>query len=222
MKTTKNLGLAVACLLAISAASGQTGIPMRSTMPRGVFNPVVGSGAAYEMTSADGRKSNIEFAVVGKESVDGKDGYWMEWTSNAMGGDMIVKMLMVPGDTTVVSRTIMQMPGRPPMEMSGQMATHMNSSNLSLPSDFSSVAEDLGSQTLTVPAGTFSCEHYRMKDGSGDTWISKKVAPLGVVKYQGNDSTMVLLRVRTDVKDKIVGVPEPFNPMQMMQQAPRQ
>jgi hypothetical protein len=217
MKIAKLVGLTISFLVVIGSASGQMGMGTRSPMPRGMFNPVVGSGAAYEITSAEGRRTNIEFALVGKESVAGKDGYWMEWTMNSMGGgDMIVKVLMVPGDATVVSRTIMQMPGRPPMEMPSQMANRMNSP--SLPSDLTSMAEDVGSESVTVPAGTFSCEHYRMKDGSGDTWVSKKVPPLGVVKHQGKDATMVLTRVITDAKDKITGVPEPFNPMQMMQQ----
>ena len=220
MKSLKPSVFAGACVLVVvTITHAQMG--MRQTpMPRGLFNPVVGAGAGYEMTTAEGRKTNIEFAIVGKETVNGKDAYWMEWTTNAMGGDMIMKVLTVPGDTSVTTRTIMQMPGRPPMEMPQQMASHMNSQ--SVPSDIHTVAEDVGSESVTVPAGTFMCEHYRMKDGSGDTWVSTKVSPFGIVKHQGKDSTMVLTRLITDAKDKIVGTPQPFNPMQMMQQPPQQ
>ena len=144
----------------------------------------------------------------------------MEWTTNAVGSEVILKVLTVPGDATVTTRTIMQLPGRPPMEMPPQMASRMNTQ--SVPHDIRTVSEDVGSETVTVPAGTFTCEHYRMKDGSGDTWVSEKVPPFGVVKHQGKDSTMVLTRVITDAKDKIVGTPQPFNPMQMMEQPPRQ
>jgi hypothetical protein len=42
-----------------------------------------------------------------------------------------------------------------------------------------------------------------------------------VVKHQAKDSTMVLTKVLTDAKDKIIGIPQPFNPM-MMQQPPQQ
>jgi len=219
MRIAKFVALTAACLSVAGVAGAQMGMGMRSPMPRGLFNAVVGQGSAYETTSADGRKTNIEYALVGKESVNGKDGYWMEWTMNAMGGEMILKVLIVPGDATAVSRTIMQMPGRPPMEMPAQMAGRMNSS--SVPTDIKSSAEDVGSESVTVPAGTFMCEHYRMKDGSGDTWVSSKVVPLGVVKHQGKDSSMVLLKTITDAKDKITGVPQPFNP-QMMMQAPNQ
>jgi hypothetical protein len=182
---------------------------------------VVGSGAAYEITTSEGRKTNIEYAIVGKESVNGKDAYWMEWTTSGMGsGQMVMKVLTAAGDSGVTSRVIMQMPGRPPMEMPAQMTGHMN--NQSVPADIRSAAEDVGSESITVPAGTFACEHYRMKDGSGDTWVSTKVNPFGVVKHQGKDSTMVLTKVITDAKDKIIGVPQPFNPGMMMQQPPQE
>ncbi len=208
-------------LISVTTASGQMGMGMRSPMPRGVFNPVVGSGAAYEMTTSDGHKTNIEYAIVGKESVNGKDGYWMEWTTSGMGsGQMVMKVLTTVGDSTVTSRVIIQMSGRPPMEMPTQMTSRMGSQ--AVPSDIRTVTEDIGSESITVPAGTFACEHYRAKDGSGDTWISTKVSPLGVVKFQGKESTMVLTKVITDAKDKIVGVPQPFNPMMMQQQQPPQ
>jgi len=223
MRNMRFFAVAVSCLFCTAiSASAQMGMGMRSSpMPRGVFNPVVGSGAAYEITAAEGRKMDIEYAIVGKESVNGKDGYWMEWTTNAMGnGEMVMKVLTVPGDTTTTTRVIMQMPGRPPMEMPQQMSGRMSSPTA--PSDIRSSAEDAGSESVTVPAGTFACEHYRMKDGSGDTWVSTKVAPFGVVKHQGKDATMVLTKVVTDAKDKIVGTPQPFNPMGMMQQPPQQ
>jgi len=220
MRNMRFFAVAASGLLCTAiGASAQMG--MRSSpMPRGVFNPALGSGAAYEITTAEGRKMDIEYAIVGKESVDGKDGYWMEWTTNAMGnGEMVMKVLTVPGDTTT-TRLIMQMPGRAPMEMPQQMSGRMSSPTA--PSDIRSSAEDVGSESVTVPAGTFTCEHYRMKDGSGDTWVSTKVAPFGVVKHQGKDATMLLTKVITDAKDKIVGTPQPFNPMGMMQQPPQQ
>src|SRR5207245_5147976 len=43
-------------------------------------------------------------------------------------------------------------------------------------------AERVGNESVTTPAGIFTCEHWRLKDGSGDVWISDKVAPWGLVK----------------------------------------
>jgi hypothetical protein len=61
-----------------------------------------------------------------------------------------------------------------------------------------------------------------MKDGSADSWISDKVAPWGLVKSQGKDSSMVLTKVITDAKDHITGTPKKFDPMQMMRGGPGQ
>ena len=207
----------------LGTASAQMGMGMRQTpMPHGIFSPVVGTGAAYDITNTDGRKSSVEYAIVGKESVNGKDAYWMEFTTNGGSGTVIMKMLTSVGEATA-SRVIMQLPGRPPMEMPQQMMKNMTTTNSqSIAADVRSGSDDLGSESVTVPAGTFACGHYRAKDGSGDTWVSTKVVPFGVVKHQGKDATMVLTKIITDAKDKIVGVPQPFNPMGMMQQPPQQ
>jgi len=224
VKTMKALAFCACCLsltILATPASAQMGMGMRQrSLPSGVFNPVVGSGATYDVQPASGPKTNIEYTIVGKESVDGKDGFWMEWTTTAGGmGEMVMKVLIVPGSASA-QKVIMQMAGRPPMEMPMQMG-HAGG-NATAPSDIRNLAEDVGTESITTPAGTFSCEHYKMKDGSGDTWVSSKVSPFGLVKNQGKDSSMVLTKVITDAKDKIVGTPQPFNPMGMMQQPPQQ
>jgi hypothetical protein len=195
-------------------AGAQMGMHAGPAM-RGIFNPVVGSGGEYEMTTDKG-KTVMEISVVGKESVDGKDGYWFEMAiSNASMGQMISKSLTVlDGQDTVVSRMIMQMGSRPPMEMPTQMYK-ANAQKQS--ADIRDRADDVGSETVTTPAGTFITEHYKMKDGSGDAWVAPKAGPYGLVKFQGKDSTMVLTKVITDAKDKITGTPQPFNPMMFQQ-----
>jgi hypothetical protein len=196
-------------------AGAQMGMHAGPAM-RGIFNPVVGSGGEYEMTTDKG-KTVMEIAVVGKESVDGKDGYWFEMTvANASMGQMTSKTLTVlDGQDTIVSRMIMQMGNRPPMEMPTQM---FKANAQKQPADIRDRAEDVGSETVTTPAGTFATEHYKMKDGSGDAWVAPKAGPYGLVKFQGKDSTMVLTKVTTDAKDKIIGTPQPFNPMMIQQQ----
>ena len=199
------------------------GIPldaqMRMHLPglSGVWHPVVGSGGAYQVTSEDGQKHTMEITIAGKEEVQGKDAYWMEMAMGNpdSGGEMYIKYLMLPGDNGMTStRMIMQTPGQQPMEMDMSMMNRSHSQ--AIPSDIEQKAERVGSEAVTVPAGTFTCEHYRMKDGSADVWISDKVAPWGIVKTQGKDSSMVLTRVITDAKDHITGTPKKFDPMQMM------
>jgi hypothetical protein len=221
---TKCSRLSIAVVLVVfaaGAASAQMG--MRGpTQLRGVWNPVVGSGAAYEMQSPNGTKSMMEFDIVGKDSVGGKDAAWMEMTTSnpRMGGEMVMKYLVTfDGSQMQMSKMIMQMPGGPPMEMPENMTQARKPTQFT---DLRNNTDDVGSESVTTPAGTFSCEHYRMKDGSGDAWVSDKVTPFGLVKYQGKTDTMVLTKLVTDAKDKIVGTPVPFDPMKMMQQMPQQ
>jgi hypothetical protein len=217
----KNLRIAAACAfcLTILAVSASAQMGMRPSMPAGIFSGTVGSGAQYEMTTADGTKSTIEYAVVGKDSVEGKDAYWLEWTmTSERMGEMVMKMLLAPQSSSgVTSRIIMQMAGRPPMEMPAQMTRP--GSQPAPKMDIRGESEDVGKESVTTPAGTFMCDHYRSKDGSSDTWVSTQVAPFGVVKSQTKTTSMVLTKQVTGARDKIVGTPVPFNPQMMMQQA---
>jgi hypothetical protein len=218
-KIPKIAGMSLVLLTGAACASAQM---MRGGPPQisGVWNPVVGQGAVYQSTNESGKKTEIEITVVGKESANGKDGYWLEMAMSGpdMGGQVVMKFLFIlDGQETRSLKTIMQMPGQPPMEMPVQMTQRQHSSQSS---DMRTDAQDLGSESITVPAGTFTCEHYRAKDGS-DSWLGKDVPPWGLVKHQGKDSTLVLVKIIREAKDKIVGTPQPFNPMMMGQSPPQ-
>jgi len=216
--------LSVMAALALPAAAqmGQMGI-MGNRMPTlsGVWHPVIGSGADYDRTvTATGEKMQIEMTVVGKDEIAGKTGYWLEFaisSSKMPGGQMLMKELMAIGDDGVTAgKIVMQQPGQTPMEieLSGNpMARNMQAPT---PADVREKGEVVGTETITVPAGTFSCQHIRQKDGSNDAWISDKVSPWSLVKYQDSKSTMVLTKVISDAKDRITGTPTKFDPTQMM------
>jgi hypothetical protein len=213
-----------AVLFVHGTGRGSAQMGMRGAPPQfhGLWHGVVGSGSVYEMQGAEGNKSTMEVDVIGKESVAGKDASWMEITMNnsRMGGEMVMKYLLaVDASQMQISKVIMQMPGRPPMEMS-QMMTGGQRKPIEY-SDVRNNMDDVGSESVTTPAGTFSCEHYRAKDGTGDAWVSDKVVPFGLVKYQGKSQTMTLTKTVSDAKDKITGTPQPFDPMKMMQQQPQ-
>ena len=204
---------------AVSASSQMGGgMGMRRPQIEGVFNPVVGQGAAYEVQRQGEKegKTSMEITVVGKDTVDGKDAYWLEITADSPRGDgqMVMKSLLVlDGQSTRTEKMIVQPPGMDPMEMPGQMMARRGNQTQS--ADIRSNAEDVGPESITTSAGTFACEHYRAKDGSGDYWIAKNVSPWNLVKFTSKDSTMILVKVITDAKDKITGTPKPFNPMGM-------
>jgi hypothetical protein len=188
----------------------------------GVWHPVVGTGAAYEMTDKGGKNTQMEITIVGKEDVDGKPNFWLEMamTDPHTSAPVYVKSLMSVNDSGVTSmRMVMQIPGQPdPMEMDMNMNPAGHGGNQTTPANIADKAETVGTESVTVPAGTFSCTHYRMKDGTGDAWVSDKVGPWGLVKSTGKDNSMVLTKVITDAKDHITGTPKKFDPMQMMRQ----
>lgn len=213
----------IVVMLALSALAlplaAQMGMGPQVPNLGGIWRPVVGSGSSYEITR-EGKKTNMDFAVLGKEDLAGKTGYWVEMSMTDLraGGDVIIKILeTVDGNTITYSKWVIQMPGQQPMEMDPNM---MNMGGRGVrqyqDADFRDKAELVGTESITVPAGTFTCEHYKMKDGSGDAWISDKVSPWSLVKMQDNLRTTVLTRLMTDAKDRITGTPTKFDPMQMM------
>lgn len=215
-------GLTIAAALALctgfaaSNANAQMG-PQIPT-PKGIFNPVVGVGSVYEIDNKDGSKVNFTIAIVGKEAAEGKDGYWFESVADdpRMGTIALKELLVVDGTSAHITRMIMQMPGRGPMEM--PMGTGSRMPLAKQPEDIRNSADDLGSESVTVPAGTLTGEHYRGKNNDGtDAWVSKDVAPYGLVKMtqRDKDQTVVLVKVDKSFQDRITSTPAPFNPMMM-------
>jgi hypothetical protein len=217
----KRVLVALTMLCLASPLGAQMGMGPRMPNMSGVWHPVVGAGGAYEVAGQDGKKNQLEITVVGQEEVNGKTGYWLEMATAdpRSGGMMYMKMLLAAADNGMTStRMVMQPHGQDPMEMDMNMGMMNRRQPQTTPTDIRDKAERVGTEAITVPAGTFSCEHYRMKDGSADVWISDKVAPWGLVKTQGKDSSMILTKVITDAKDHITGTPKKFDPRQMIRE----
>ena len=72
------------------------------------------------------------------------------------------------------------------------------------------MGELVGTESVTVPAGTFTCQHYRKqeKNGPADMWISTQVTPYGMVKMTSADTTMVLKKILTNETSHIKGEPQ--------------
>jgi hypothetical protein len=197
--------MAFALGLALRAGAQMAGMGVQEV--RGVFKPVVGSGASYESVKTDGRKTQFDIAIVEK---DPSGAYWTEYAMTDQGtkGMVYAKSLIAQkGDEAVIERMIVQMPGRPPMEMSSMMQG-MGHQKMNQKIDIRGEAQNMGTESITTPAGTFSCQHWRAtKDGS-DFWISDKVTPWGLVKASDKDgSSMTLVKVITEAKSHITGTP---------------
>lgn len=184
-----------------------------------IFKPVVGAGAVYQ-TDDGQKKETLEMSVVAKDTADGKEAYWLEFGhTDARSGQLMYAKMLVTRDDFQFHRIIFQQPGQPqPMEMP------INSGMGRQPSmqeDATEKWSKVGTETITVPAGTFSCDHWTKGEGKGDVWTSSKVSPMTLVKQTSPGRSMVLMRVLTDAQDHITGTPIKFDPQQMMQQHQR-
>ncbi len=100
---------------------------------------------------------------------------------------------------------------RPAMTPQEAQATHYPNA-LMLAHEWSDVpkAKEIGTETVTTPAGTFLCQHWQFSRHRGDIWVSKGAGPFGLVKsLLVNNRThttqaRILERVFTDAQDKIV------------------
>jgi hypothetical protein len=193
----RSLLMTVIALLLSNFSAAQMGIPTgHPPSLGGVFSPVVGSGAAYEIVRKDGHKLAFDIAAVGKDG----PGYWIEYTMQSSRGSNYSKHLVTrESDNLIMGRTISQVQGQPPTEMPG-IKWHPKA-------DMRGDAENLGSDTVMTPAGPFSCQHFRSKKDGSEFWISDKVSPWSVVKMAGNDETMTLTKIITDAKTHITGTP---------------
>ena len=219
MRRHKIVGMSVA--MAVCCAAGGWAQGMRGGMGRqtpamyGAFKPVVGSGAQYVMTAKD-HTMDFAYAIVGKEAVDGDTGYWMEIRSEGpdMPGETVMKELVVlEGDNPRIKRMIMQSAGRPPMEMPVGMMMGMGQHAKTAEQGDKNIGEKIGTDIITVPAGTFECDHYRKQDKSGpvDIWVSTKVSPYGMVKMTSSNTTMVLKKTLSNETSHVKGEPQKMN-----------
>jgi hypothetical protein len=213
MARAKTLVVVLAAVLGIAASGWAQRMPQAPRMP-GEFKPVVGSGAQYDVTMKK-EKMTWAYAVVGKENVEGAEGYWLEMRleGGKEGGTVIKQLLVMRADRPEIKRMIMQAAGQPPMEMPMEMLSGMMKMGQQAPaSTEKGLGEKLGTEPVIVPAGTFLCDHYRTQSGktSADVWISAKVSPYGAVKMTSAEMTMVLTKVLTNETTQIKGEPQKF------------
>lgn len=204
--------LKTALLLLAAAAPSWSQMGMMGMRPPdmpGLFKPLVGAGATYRITTARQPNTEFTFAIVGKEG----EAYWLEIRTSA-GNGAVIKQLMPLGDggrMPQAQRMIVQAAGRPPMEipvnmMNGAMAQAQARTGSGAGAG---LGAKISSETITVPAGTFECDHYSStyNGKTADVWISSKVSPYGLVKMKSDDSSMELQAVLDHETSKITAEP---------------
>lgn len=208
------LSLGMAC--AVDAQMGQMGANLFQGPAIAKFiNPVVGKGAEYESTNSNYQGTHTtEMGVTGKESVDGKDGFWMQIITSTSKGQPMVAKALISKDDFQFHRMIVQMAGQPAMEMPFNPATMARDQKMQ---DAMNEWHSIGTETISVPAGTFVCEHYKNDKNGSELWASDKVTPFGLVKQVGKANSMVLVKVLSDVPNRITGPVTKFDPQALMQ-----
>jgi hypothetical protein len=210
--------LALAALAtSVSPLAGQS----LAELCRGLADRIaVGQWAEYRMTGQQGTMQ-IRFAVVGKETVAGKEHLWFELKMNSDQG-AIVTQALVPGfpyDQENVQSMVMKMGDQPAMKLPKSMLSMAQGMQRG-PNPGAGAAsalkkcesaEVIGHETIEVPAGRIETTHFRTTEAGqkGDGWVSAAV-PFGLVKmtFDVNGSgEMVLLAHGKDAKSSITETP---------------
>lgn len=186
-----------------------------------IFHPVVGEGAVYEEQRKDGTKTPLEMYIVGKETTDdGKEAYWFEVShqDKETGQPKFMKML-VTKDNFEVKKMVMEMPHSKQLI---EMPVNMNQKTKEKIETEKEKWHQVGTEPVTVPAGTFLCQHWAKDDGTENIWVSSKISPLSMVKAVKNDSTTVLVKTASGVTTHLTGTPQKMDIQTMMQQRMQQ
>jgi hypothetical protein len=177
------------------------------------LKPVVGRWAEYQMTSKDGKPLTMRASIVGQED----EYFWFETVMTGEDGDKMITKMLVSGDPNSednLKRMIVKGGDQPAMEMPVQMTTGMEppQAEQEMPETKS---EDLGMESVTVPAGTFQAHHWRFTTGDmvSDVWIDPEIGPYGLVKSTAKDVTMELLANGDGATSLITETPQKM-PMQ--------
>ena len=189
-----------------------------------VWNPQTGQGSEYDINTHNGTPVHVSLIITGSESVNGQTGYWLEIGGNFEGLGQIYSHALMTQSAGKLQRQkwIVQLPDNPPMEMPqgglpGRQRRTKAADEDAPAADPRSNGVRVGSESVTVPAGTFQCEHWRAKDGSGDVWLSTSIVPYSVVKAVDKDGgTMTLTKVISGGKSHLTGKAVPFDPSVMM------
>jgi hypothetical protein len=211
MKRLQVILLAAGCSLClVNGATAQMGGMKFFSKPNiaDIFKPVVGQGAVYQQTSEGKEGHEMEMTIVGKEMTSSGEGYWMEMVmGGGQGGQKTYGKVLMTKDFQF-TKVIFQIPGQGAMEM----PMNPNDKDRAQMKDELTKWTQVGTETITVPAGTFSCAHWKKDDGTDEVWTSDKVSPLAMVKQVGKTHSMVLVRQITGAQDHITGPVTPFDP----------
>jgi hypothetical protein len=176
--------------------------------------PAVGKWAEWQVEGS----GTMRIAVVGTERRAGEPHHWIEMAVSSDRGGVVMKFLVpnYPYETDDVQEAIVKAEGRPAMRIPAAMIRQMGSQMTGgdPTRDFvrrCAAARDLGTERITVPAGTFSARHWEDGEGGQQVWVSASV-PFGMVQAVGKDGKhrLVLAGHGTGATTAITEAPVPM------------
>lgn len=190
-------------LAALVIAASPLAAQGRACAARGAKLPAAGSWVEYR--TAEG---TMRLAYLAKETA----GERIELAMTGRRGPMVMQMVVpsYPYEMTDIKEMVMQQEGQPPMRMPEQMLGMMRGRmpNASQMTETSCARmTEVGSERITVPAGTFQTTHYRDSTGGTDVWVAANV-PFGMVKVISGERTVELMGSGTGAITRITGTPQ--------------
>lgn len=198
----------------------------------GTIDPIQGAWAQYDMTTEDGDEFDVRYAIVGEHDCGDEgqkvDCYWFEYRmKDKKSGEKTITKILTAGDPSkqqYTMRMVTQQNDEKPMELvykfSEEQMEEAESTAEETEYDYEDYEkmddsiEELGTETITVPAGTFKCYHMEVKGDKGKTegeyWFSKDVAFMGIVKSKDIDGSEMILTAydNSGAESEITGEPE--------------
>lgn len=176
----------------------------------------LGQWAAFDVKGSPNGGGKLRLAVVGSERQGDSTFYWLEMAGTSAGdatrnGIMQLLVADLGAHAIPVRAMIVKAGQQPAMKMPQAMLAMMSQSATQHNAAIGFTrhcegAQIVGSETVSVPAGSFATVHVKSEDG--DAWVTKAV-PFTIVKASRKDgSTMVLVASGTDAKSSINETPQ--------------
>lgn len=208
--------ITTALLFAAAPLRGQT----LQDFCNGTVPITVGRWASYKFTGGRVDGTTMRMAIISTEKVGDSTYYWYEMQMHSMRGNkpnnMIMQLLMSGIATPHVSvkGLIMKDNDQPAMRAPEMMIGMMSRAFTSGMGQYleqrcrNGGVTMVGTESVTVPAGTFQALHFKDNDG-GEGWVSREMGTFAVVKVIGKDgSVMELIDRGTGAKSAITETPQ--------------
>ena len=191
MRPAVKLFLLTVSLLFTANATAQQGV-IGDVLSGKLVKPKVGQWVWYELTdAATGRRFSLRQAIVDKEKVKRKTGYWVEMEIiPQLGYRSVYKLLLTgpAGDPEHVHRVIVREGRQPPREIP------LPENPQDSPPTPEPERRPLGKEEVETGKGPIEAEHIEIVDGdkTSEVWVNDDVRPMGIVRMQSADGELVL------------------------------